>query len=90
MIAKIVGKRDQTYTQKSTGEVRNARELYIVKDPPSTPRAGFEGQEVDRVWCGNLDISKIPVGARAKFDYDKRTGRNGEYAALVDITVLDK
>lgn len=90
MIATIVGKRDQTYTQKTTGELRNAREIYIVKEPPSTPRAGFEGCEVDRVWCGSLDISKIPVGSKCKFEYEKRNGRNGEYAALVDILVLEK
>ena len=90
MVAKVVGKRSQTYTQKSTGEVKNARELHVIREPYDPPRDGFEGVEVECIWCGNIDISKIPVGAKCNFEYERRTGRNGEYAALVGITVLDK
>lgn len=84
MVATVVGKKIQTYIQKSTGEQKIARELHVVKDVPHRPVEGFIGQEVDKIWC-TFDISYIEVGKRYEFIYDIRNGRNGSYASLVDI-----
>ena len=88
MIVTVVGKKDSTYTVKATGEVKQARELHVVKDPAIHPQAGFIGQEVDKVWC-SFPIDKINVGGRYDLVYEVRNGRNGAYATLVDVVAVD-
>ena len=88
MKATVLGKKNTTYVQKATGEVKNIRELHVLCDPPVHPRDGFEGAEVKVVWCP-FAIDDIKVGEKYDFLYEVRTGRNGDYAALVDIIPED-
>ena len=84
MTVTVVGKKNTTYTQKATGEVKRARELYVVKDIPEHPTSGIEGHETDRVWCG-FPIDHVKVGERYDLVYEVRNGRTGAYATLVDV-----
>ena len=88
MKATVIGKKNSTYVQKVTGEVKKVRELHIVCDAPLHPKDGFEGCEVKTVWCP-FDIDSIKVGNKYDFVYEIRSGRNGDYAALVDIVDAD-
>lgn len=89
MIATVVGKKDQQYKQKSTGELKHARELHVVKEAPAHAKDGFVGVEVAAIWCP-FDISDIEIGKQYDFIYEIRSGRNGDYAALVDIVPIGK
>ena len=80
----VLGKKNTQYVQKATGEVKKIRELHVLCDPPIHPKDGFEGCEVKVVWCP-FDINDIKIGQKYDFVYEVRTGRNGDYAALVDI-----
>lgn len=88
MVATVIGKKIQNYTKKESGEVKTARELHVVKDPPIRPVEGFIGQEVDKIWCP-FDISFVEVGERYNFIYDIKSGSKGSYATLVDIQLAD-
>ena len=89
MKATVLGKKNSSYVQKVTGEVKKVRELHVLCDPPAHPKDGFEGCEVRTIWCP-FDIDDIKVGEKYDFIYEVRTGRNGDYAALVDIEPVEK
>ena len=86
----IVGKEIKTYVDKSTGEVKTARTLYVLWDAPKNAPDGFEGQKCEGVYVPFALPDGADLHARCDFEYEVQQTRNGAMARLVDIADIEK
>ena len=86
----IVGKEIKTYVDKSTGEVKTARTLYVLWDAPKNPPDGFEGQKCEGVYVPFDLPDGVDLHIRCDFEYEVQQTRNGAMARLVDIEGIEK
>lgn len=86
----IMGKKCIPYTDKKTGEAKEARTLYVLWEEPSVQRDGCEGAEVQELPFVPFDISRLHKGDLCEFKYDLVQSGNGTRAFLAGIEVLGK
>lgn len=86
----ILGKEIKKYVDKSTGEVKTARTLYVAWDAPKHAPDGFEGQKCEAVYVPFEFPEGVELHARCDFEYEVQQTRNGAMARLVDIEGIEK
>ena len=86
----IVGKEINPYTDKSTGEIKISRNLYVLCDAPKRLIDGFEGQTCE---CISVPFD-LPAGvglhSRCEFEFEFKETYKGSYRRLVDIEHIEK
>lgn len=86
----ILGREINKYVDKSTGELKTARTLYVAWDAPKHPEDGFEGQKCEAVYVPFEFPEGVILHARCDFEYEVQQTRNGARARLVDIEGIEK
>ena len=86
----ILGKEIKKYVDKSTGEVKTARTLYVAWDAPKHAPDGFEGRKCEAVYVPFELPEGVELHARCDFEYEVQQTRNGAMARLVDIEAIEK
>ena len=86
----ILGRETNKYVDKSTGELKTARTLYVAWDPPKHSEDGFEGQKCEAVYVPFEFPEGAELHARCDFEYEVQQTRNGARARLVDIEGIEK
>lgn len=81
----IVGKNINTYTDKSTGEAKTSRTLYVLWDKPKNPTDGFEGCKCESVFVPFEIPPDVELYSHCEFEYEIQQTRVGSMARLVDI-----
>ena len=85
----IFGKEIKKYVDKSTGDVKTARTLYVAWDAPKHAPDGFEGQKCEAVYVPFELPEGVELHAKCDFEYEVQQTRNGAMARLVDITPIE-
>ena len=86
----ILGREIKKYVDKSTGEVKTARTLYVLWDAPKHPVDGFDGQKCESVYVPFELPAGAELHARCDFEYEVQQTRSGAIARLVDIEHIEK
>ncbi len=88
-VATVVFKRVSTYADKTTGEVKTAREIVLL---PPKPRLAVDGEEGSCPLTFNprFDISEFHPGDVVEYEVRVQQNRFGTRVDLVDIVKRQK
>lgn len=85
MIAKLLGKESRTYTNKSTGELKEFRAAHVIWE--GRQKNGLEGTMVEVVTLPrDVDYKSLRIGE----SYDIVYGAYGRYARVERFDVVGK
>ena len=86
----IIGKEIKKYVDKTTGEVKTKRTLWVLWDAPKNLPDGFEGQKCESVYVTFELPEGVAIHSRCNFEYEVQQTRGGSYARLVDVEHIEK